>query len=250
MNDVASATGAAFRDLVIANRILAHEGVLDGFGHVSVRHPEHSGRYLLSRSRSPELVTAEDIVAFTLDNDALDAKGRAVYAERYIHGCIYRARPDVHAVCHNHSHAVIPYGVAGHPIRPIIHMASVIGNEVPIWDIRKDFGDTDLLVTSEEKGRSLANCLARNRAALMRGHGSVVIGSNLREAVFTAIYLQLNAELLFRAGVLGKGNVRFLTPGEVHLASQTLLQPLSQERAWEYWAARAGFGATQSNAPA
>lgn len=231
----------ALHDLVIANRILTREGVLDAFGHVSVRHPKNPERYFMSRSRGPELVTRDDLVEFTLENIPLDAKGRAVYAERYIHGCIYQARPDVHAVCHNHSHAVIPYGVSGQPIRPILHMASVIGDEVPIWDIHDHFGDTDLLVTSNEKGRSLAQCLGVNRAALMRGHGSVVVGANLRASVFTAIYLQLNADLLLRARALGNGEIRFLTPGEVRLASETLLQPLSQERAWEYWSVRAGF---------
>lgn len=240
MTDHCDPAGATLRDLVIANRILAREGVLDGFGHVSVRHPSDAQRYVMSRSRSPELVTRDDLVQFTLDDEAIDAGGRAVYAERFIHGCIYRARSDVHAICHNHSHAVIPYGVAGQSIRPILHMASVIGDEVPVWDIAQQFGDTDLLVTDAAKGDSLARCLGTKRAALMRGHGAVVAASNLREAVFVAIYLQLNAELLLRARVLGDGSLRYLTPGEIRLASQTLLQPLSQDRAWEYWSARAG----------
>ncbi|HEX7019054.1 MAG TPA: class II aldolase/adducin family protein [Gemmatimonadaceae bacterium] len=230
------------RDLVIANRILAREGVLDGFGHVSVRHPGDPARYFMSRSRSPELVTREDLIEFTLENRPVEPDGRAMYAERYIHGCLYRARPDVRAVCHNHSHAVIPYAVSGQSIRPVMHMASVIGDEVPVWDIRDEFGDTDLLVTNDEMGRSLARCLGERRAALMRGHGGVVVGGSLREAVFTAIYLQLDAELLLRARLLGDGTVNYLTPGEVRLASQTLLQPLSQDRAWEYWSARAGYG--------
>lgn len=250
MNTDPSGTSAALHDLVVANRILAREGVLDGFGHVSVRHPHDPQRYFMSRSRSPELVTHDDLVEFSLQNEALDASGRAVYAERYIHGCIYRSRPDVHAICHNHSHAVIPYAVTREPLRPIVHMASVIGNEVPVWDIRDEFGDTDLLVTSDAKGRSLAACLGTNRAALMRGHGCVVVGANLREAVFTAIYLQLDAELLFRARVVGGAQVEFLTPGEVHLASRALLQPLSQDRAWEYWSARAGFGPDERGAAA
>lgn len=234
--------GEVLRDLVIANRILAREGVLDGFGHVSVRHPGNPGRYFMSRSRSPELVTREDLLEFTLDNQAVEPDDRAMYAERYIHGCVYQARPDVQAVCHNHSHAVIPYAVSGRSIRPIMHMASVIGDEVPVWDIHDEFGDTDLLVTNDERGRSLARCLGARRAVLMRGHGSVVAAGNLRETVFTAIYLQLDAELLFRARLLGDGAVNCLTPGEVRLASQTLLQPLSQDRAWEYWSARAGYG--------
>lgn len=232
------------RDLVVANRILAREGVLDGFGHVSVRHPTDPQRYFMSRSRSPALVTRDDLIEFTLENAPIDQNGRPMYAERYIHGCLYQARPDVQAVCHNHSHAVIPYGVTGTAIRPIMHMASVIGNEVPIWDIREEFGDTDLLVTSDEMGRSLARCVGPRRTALMRGHGSVVVGASLREAVFIAIYLQLNAELLHRARALGGSDIEYLSAGEVQLASQTLLQPLSQERAWDYWSARAGFGGT------
>lgn len=233
---------AVLRDLVVANRILAREGVLDAFGHVSVRHPGDPERYFMSRSRAPELVDRDDLVEFTLDNEPLDAKGRAVYAERHIHGCIYRARPDVNAICHNHSHAVIPYGVSGQSIRPILHMASVIGDRVPIWDIHDHFGDTDLLVTDDEKGRSLASCLGPNCAALMRGHGSVVCAASLRATVFATIYLQLNAELQFRARLLGDGDIRHLTPGEVRSASETLMQPLSQDRAWEYWSVRAGFG--------
>lgn len=229
----------ATRDLVIANRILANEGVLDGFGHCSIRHPERDDHYLMSRSRSPQLVTAEDIIEFTLDDEALDAKGRALYAERAIHSAIYRARPDVQAICHNHAHDLIPFGVTGTELRPIIHMASVIGERVPIWDIGDHFGDTDLLVTDHAKGDSLARALGGGRVALMRGHGGVVASHTLREAVFTAIYLQLNAHLLLEASHLGEP--KYLSPGEIALASKTLLQPLSQDRAWEYWASRAGY---------
>lgn len=229
----------ALRDLVIANRILAREGVLDAFGHVSIRHPTEAGRYFMARSRAPELVSREDLIEFNLDSSPINQNGRAMYAERQIHGCIYQLRPEVMAVCHNHAHSLVPFGVTGSLIKPIFHMASVIGEEVPIWDIREEFGDTNLLVTDAPKGLALARSLGARRAALMRGHGSVVVGQTLRQAVFTAIYLQQNAELILRARELGP--ITYLSPGEVKAASELLFQPLSQDRSWEYWATRAGF---------
>ncbi len=229
---------AALLELVTANRILAREGVLDAFGHVSVRHPTNPKHYFMARSRGPELVTLDDLMEFTLDNQPLDQRGRAMYAERPIHGCIYQLRPEMNAVCHNHAHSLIPFGVTGTQLRPVFHMASVIGNSVPIWDIRKEFGDTNLLVTDQAQGTSLARSLEQGRVALMRGHGSVVAGRSLRETVFTAVYLQVNADLLLKSHSLGE--VTFLSPGEVDYASKLLFQSLSQDRAWEYWCRRAG----------
>jgi ribulose-5-phosphate 4-epimerase/fuculose-1-phosphate aldolase len=225
------------RDLVIANHILAEQGIVDAFGHISVRHPEHSDRYFLARSVAPELVALEDIVEFTLDNEPIAHDGRPLYAERPIHGRIYAVRPDVHAVCHNHAPATIPFGVTGTPLRPIFHMASVIGSAIPVWDIAAQFGDTNLLVTTGAMGDDLAATLGPHRVALMRGHGSVVAGKTLRDAVFAAVYLQVNAHLLTTA--LGLGDVRYLSDGEVAAASTMLGGPLSQNRAWESWAARA-----------
>src|SRR5262249_46220417 len=141
------AAESALADLVIANRILANEGVIDAFGHVSMRHPERDDRYFLARSRSPELVERADILEFDLDSNPLKADGRTMHSERQIHGCIYKARPDVKAVCHNHAHSLVPFGVTGSAIKPIWHVAGSIGAEVPIWDMRDEFGDTDLLVT-------------------------------------------------------------------------------------------------------
>jgi len=227
------------RDLVIANRILANEGVLDGFGHVSVRHPQDPGRYFLSRSRGPELVTKDDLIEFTLDNAPIDQNGRPMYAERAIHGSIYEARPEVQAVCHNHALSLIPFGVSSEPLCPVFHMGAVIGATVPVWDIRDEFGDTHMLVVTRAQGASLARTLGAGRVALMRGHGSVVAARSLREAVFTAIYLQVNAELLQRARALGQP--KLLSPGEVDKASALLSETLSQDRAWDYWCARAGF---------
>ncbi len=229
----------ALKDLVIANRILGHEGVLDGFGHISIRHPSNPERYFMAGSRSPELVTRHDLIEYHLDSRPIDQNGRAMYAERQIHGSIYQARPEVRAVCHNHAHDLIPFGVTGTTLQPVMHMASVIGDEVPIWDIADEFGDTDLLVTDPAKGASLARCLGPRRVALMRGHGAVVAGRGLREAVYVAIYLHLNAELVLKAKSLGE--VKYLSPGEAKACAETLLSELSQNRAWEYWSARAGY---------
>lgn len=229
----------AIRELVIANRILANEGVLDAFGHISIRHQERPDRYWMARSRSPELVEAGDIMEFDLDNNPVDQRGRAMYAERPIHGCIYAARPDVMAVCHNHAHSLVPFGVTGGAIKPIWHMAAGIGSEVPIWDIREQFGDTDLLVTSNDMGRSLADKLGPRRVCLMRGHGGVVAAHDLKATVFIAIYLMVNAALLEEARAMGE--VKSLSDGEIRLAAERLFTPLAQDRAWEYWCRRAGF---------
>ena len=229
----------AIHELVIANRILAHEGVLDAFGHISIRHRERPDRYWMARSRSPELVEAGDIMEFDLDSNPVDQHGRVMYGERPIHGCIYAARPEVMAVCHNHAHSLVPFGVTGAVIKPIWHMAAGIGSEIPIWDIREQFGDTNLLVTTNDQGRSLARSLGQRRVCLMRGHGGVVAAHDLRATVFIAIYLMVNAALLKDARAMGE--VKVLSDGEIKLANELLLTPLAQDRAWEYWCRRAGF---------
>lgn len=224
-------------DLAVANRILAREGVVDAFGHVSVRHPERPDRYILSCSRSPEIVARADLVEHSLEGAPVAAsEDRALYAERPIHGAIYEARPDLHAVVHNHSHAVIPFGVTGTPLRPIVHLAGGIGAEIPVWDIHDRFGDTNLLVTTMEQGRDLAQTLGQGAVALMRGHGCVVAGPSLRRAVMTAIYLQVNAALLLDS--LGLGPVTFLSAGEVVACAEIAAMPLVAERTWEYWKTR------------
>ena len=229
----------AIRELVIANRILANQGVLDAFGHVSLRHPSNPERYLMPCSRGPALVVADDIIEYALDGMPIDQRGRPQYSERAIHGSIYAVRPDVGAVAHNHAPAVIPFGVTATPLRPIFHMASVMGPEIPIWDIGAEFGDTDLLVIRNDVGASLARALGTARVILMRGHGSTVAGRNLKEAVFIAVFMQLNAQLQLASHQLG--NAKFLSAGEVELASSILLEPLGQERAWQTWAHAAGF---------
>ena len=225
------------REIVVANRILAKEEVVDAFGHVSARHPDRPDRYLMSRSRSPELVTLDDIMEFTLEGEPVGTGSGKPYAERHIHGAIFEARPDVGSVVHNHSEAVIPFAVTDAPLRPLMHVTGVIGEHVPVWDIADEFGDTNLLVTNMEQGRSLAAGLGDARVVLMRSHGCAVVGAGIREAVLTAVYTQVNARLQMQAMSLGK--VRYLSPGEIARTPETLIGPLAMERAWEYLARRA-----------
>ena len=225
-------------DLVTANRILAREDVVDAYGHVSIRHPDHPDRYILSRSRAPQLVELDDLMEFTLEGEPLDQQDREMYSERPIHGGVYEARPEVMAVVHNHSQPVVPFGVTGVPLRPMFHLAAIIGDDIPTWDIRENFGDTNLLVTTMPQGRDLAAALGTRRVSLMRGHGCVVASGSLKEAVMAAIYLQVNASLLLDS--LKLGDVTYLSPGEVAAMSAGQVQPRTMARAWEYWAVRAG----------
>lgn len=227
---------AAINDLVLANRILAREGVLDAFGHVSVRHPQIPDRFLLSCSRSAAQVSAGDIMVFDREGQAID-DDRPVFLERFIHAGIYEARPDVAAVVHNHSPELIPYGVTDTPLRPIVHVGGCIGEAVRTWDIRDRFGDTSMLVTGMDHARHLAHGLGDDPAVLMRGHGAVVTGATLRDCVLRSIYLQLNARLDLQSRQLGE--VKSLTPGEIALGAPTLLDDNPAARAWAYFAARA-----------
>ena len=231
-------------DLVIANRILAREGVVDGFGHISMRHPERTDRFFMSSSRSPELVSLDDIMEFDLDCNPIDQRGRTLYGERPIHGAIYRCRRDVGSVVHNHAHEVIPYSVTKVPMRQVIHTAGGMGRQVPVWDIRDEFGDTDLLVRNLEQGLSLAKTLGDNAAALMRGHGCVVTGRTVRDAVRISVYLMVNARLQTEATRFGE--VAFLSENEVAATAEMSSSPLAANRVWEYWVRRSGYvrGAT------
>jgi HCOMODA/2-hydroxy-3-carboxy-muconic semialdehyde decarboxylase len=235
----------ALDDLVIANRILANEGVIDAFGHVSIRHPRRPDRYFLARSRSPELVERSDLMEFDLDNRPVDPRERTMYSERPIHGSTYRARPDVTSVCHNHARSLIPFGVTGTSIRPVFHIAGAIGADIPVWDIRDEFGDTDLLVTTAALGDSLARKLGPHRVCLMRGHGAVVAAHDLKATVFVSVYLMVNATLVKEARELG--GVTYLSEGEIRLTEQMNFRARSQNRAWEYWARRAGFTTTAND---
>jgi ribulose-5-phosphate 4-epimerase/fuculose-1-phosphate aldolase len=224
-------------ELVTANRILAREGVVDSFGHVSIRHPERPDRYVLSRARAPECIEAADLMEFTLDGSPIDPAGRKPYAERHIHGAVYEARAEVRAVVHHHSPSVIPFSVTTARLSPVMHMCAGIGTRVPTWDSRARFGDTNLLVTNAEMARDLAAALGPRSAILMRGHGAVVAGASLREVVFNSIYLQLNAELQMKAQSLG--DVTFLSDSEVAAVLGTR-GSFTFERAWEFWCRRAG----------
>jgi ribulose-5-phosphate 4-epimerase/fuculose-1-phosphate aldolase len=223
--------------VALANRMLANEGVLDAFGHVSMRHPADPGRYLLSRSRSPALIEADDILEFTLDSEPVERPTAQLYAERVIHGCLYQARPDVMAVCHHHAPPVMPFCITGVPLIPVIHVAAIIGDGVPFWDQRDDFGDSNLLVVKPEEGRSLARALGAHSAVLMRRHGATVVGHNVRELVFRSIAMCQNAEYQMRA--LALGSFGPLTPGETKLSAAVNLSPGPLSRAWDYWTARA-----------
>jgi ribulose-5-phosphate 4-epimerase/fuculose-1-phosphate aldolase len=222
--------------LARANRIIANEGVLDAFGHVSMRHPTEPGRYLLSRSRAPELVQPDDILEFTLDSQSVNPTDVRLYGERVIRGGIYQARPDVNAVCHHHAPSILPFCISGMDLRPVYHLGATLGEKVPFWDARDDFGDTTLIVAKPEEGASLARALGENWIVLMRRHGATVAGINLEELTFRTIYTARNAALQIQAHMLGL--VSPLNPTETRLAGEYNLRPGPVMRAWEYWNAR------------
>src|SRR5712671_5088638 len=215
-------------DLVIANRILANEDIVDAYGHVSVRHPDDPTRFFLARSLAPEFITRNDIVEFTLDGKPVREEKRALYLERFIHGGIFEARPDVMAVVHAHAEDILAFGLTnGTPLRPVIHSGSFIGAKVPIWDIADKFSDTNLLVAN---------------VALMRGHGFAAAARSLIEVVRMSVYLPRNARALWRARQLG-GEIKYLSQGEIDARNRGY-SPYSVEtwRAWHYWANKAGVG--------
>jgi HCOMODA/2-hydroxy-3-carboxy-muconic semialdehyde decarboxylase len=220
-------------DLVTANHILASEGILDGYGHVSVRDPHNPNHYYLSRSLAPGLVTAADIIEYDLDSSAI-GDDRQSYRERFIHGEIYKARPDVMAIVHDHSPAVIPFSVSSVRLRAVAHMAAFIGEGVPVFEIRDVDGMTDMLVSDAKRGHALAQVLGDHPAALMRGHGAVVVGSTIKEVVGRAFYLDLNARLQEQAMLLG-GTVTYFEPEE---ARKTAPQD-GFVRAWDVWKRKA-----------
>lgn len=222
--------------LVYANRILYDQGVVDGLGHVSVRHPEVPGVYLLSCNRAPGLVRRADIVCYDLDGNAVSETTERPYLERFIHGEIYRARPDVVAVVHSHSPSVIPFGAVRQPLRPIFHMAGFLGSGSAHFDIRDSAGDTDMLIRSPELGRSLADSLGACSCVLMRGHGSTTVGQSIEQVVYRAIYAEVNAKLQLAA--LGLGEVTYLNEQEAALAAATNDGQIA--RSWNLWRGRIG----------
>jgi ribulose-5-phosphate 4-epimerase/fuculose-1-phosphate aldolase len=228
------------RDLAIANRILAREGVVDAYGHISVRNPEAPDRFFLSCSRSPELVVPADIMEFTLDGEVFDKNDkRGPYLERFIHAGVFAARPDVMSVVHNHSYAVVPFTVTKTPLRPLLHTAGIIGGNIPNWDIRAKFGDTNLLVVNTKQGADLAATLGSNTCVLMRGHGITVATRSMQDTVAAAIYAQVNAQLQLDA--MQMGEVTYLSDGEVRETMQMSQLPNVGKRVWDYFTSRANL---------
>ena len=226
-------------DLVAANHILYLEGVVDGFGHVSARHETDPGRFLLARSIAPAVVTAADIMEFDLEGEPRDPRGRKAYLERYIHSEIYRTRPDVRAIVHSHSPSVIPYGVTGTQLRPIFHMSGFLGSSTPIFEIRDAGGPaTDMLIRDRKLGAALAQSLGPANFALMRGHGSVAVGTSVKQVVYRAIYAEVNARLQSEAMRLG--DITFLNELEAANATETNNGVL--DRPWELWKRRVSRG--------
>jgi HCOMODA/2-hydroxy-3-carboxy-muconic semialdehyde decarboxylase len=207
-----------FQDLVIANRLLAEYGIIDAYGHVSVRSPTNSERFWMARSVPPELVTEADVMEFDMNSEPVDAQGRSPVNERFIHGEIYKLRPEVMAVVHNHSPSVIPFSCTGAALKPIFHMSAFIGLGVPTWEIREAKEGTDMLVRDTYLGAALAKKLGGHPAALMRGHGAVVVGESLQVAVGRSVYLEQNARMQFQAEMLAgrtQGPITFMDDKEV-----------------------------------
>jgi ribulose-5-phosphate 4-epimerase/fuculose-1-phosphate aldolase len=224
------------RDLAAAYRIVANEGILDAFGHISVRNPKNPLRYFLSRSRAPALVQADDLLEYDLDSNPVVPPVTRPYSERVIHGEIFKARPDVNAVCHHHAPAIMPFAISGVPLLPVFHLGAAMGPKAPFWDSRDEFGDTNLLVVKPEEGASLARALGSHSVVLMRRHGATVVAGELRELVFRTIYSAKNAEHQLAAHALG--HVSPLTRGEAEMAAQLNLAPGPLARAYEYWERR------------
>jgi ribulose-5-phosphate 4-epimerase/fuculose-1-phosphate aldolase len=225
-------------DLVAANRILTMHGVLDAYGHVSVRHQRNAGHFLMSRSLAPDLVTRDDIMEHGPDSEPI-GDDRKPYLERFIHGEMYRQRPDVMAIVHSHADSVIPFGITKNALKPVYHMASFLWSGAPVYEIRKSQPENDLLVRDARLGQDLAKCLGDCACVLMRGHGMTVVGSSIPEAVFRSIHTQANAKLQTLATQLG-GPIEFLTDDEGRRATETNRSTIG--RPWELWKAKCRAG--------
>jgi HCOMODA/2-hydroxy-3-carboxy-muconic semialdehyde decarboxylase len=226
----------ARRELSIANRIVANEGVLDAFGHVSMRHPDNPNRYFLSRSRSPELVEPGDFIEYDLDSNPVKEPGVTQYSERVIHGEIYKARPDVNSVCHHHAASFMPLLITGTDYEPVFHLGAVGGSKPPFWDQHKEFGDTNMLVVKPAEGASLARALGKHNMVLMNRHGVTAVGTSVKMCVFRSVFSTRNAEYQVRA--MGLGKIDPLRPGEVEMAGQIASGTTGLDRSWEYWSVR------------
>jgi ribulose-5-phosphate 4-epimerase/fuculose-1-phosphate aldolase len=231
-------------ELALSYRILAEHGVVDAYGHVSVRSPQRPDRYLLSRALAPELVTGDDILEFDLDSNPTDGRSKGIYLERFIHGEIYKKRPDVQAIVHNHSPSVIPFGVTTVPLRPLFNTGAFVGLGVPTFEIRDFEADGDIIVKTPDLGRALAQVLAGHPAALMRGHGSVVVGESLQAAVIRSVYLELNAKLQMQAMTIAGpgGSVNYLSDREVAATMARQESTGTWDRSWNLWRTKALAG--------
>ena len=225
------------QDLVAANRVLAEYGVIDAYGHVSLRSPRDPNRYYLARAIAPERVQVEDLIEYDLDSRPLEDRGRESVRERFIHGEVFRSRPEVMAVVHNHSPSVVPFSVTQVAMRPIFHMAAFVGEGLPNFEIRDVQKGTDLLVKTPPLGKALAKTLGSKPAALMRGHGAVVVGENLPRAVGRSVYLELSARMQMQALLLAgeKGRITYLDEAEVKAS----VPVQDYNRAWPMWRERA-----------
>lgn len=219
--------------IVRASRILTQEGILDSFGHVSMRNPAAPDRFFLSRARAAGLVEEADILEFGRDGEPIRPTDIRVFAERVIHSAIYAARPDVMAVCHHHAPQMLPFCNAGIELVPVFHLGATMGMPVPFWDSRDEFGDTNLLVSTREQGASMARALGLSWTLLLRRHGVTVAGRTIQELVFRSIYGSRNAEV--QAATMRLATVSPLTPGEAALAEEFNLKPIAVDRAWEQW---------------
>ena len=225
----------AFEDLAAASRILADQGVFDAAGHVSMRHPSRAERFLMSRSLAPALVTADDVMEFNLDCEPCDARGRTAFIERFLHGEIYKRRPDVTAIAHGHSSSVIPFGLVATPMRATYHNAAFLAAGVPVFDIRERFGATDIVINSSERGAALAEALGDKSVVLLRAHGFVAVGPSVQAAVFRAVFTEISARVQLQAAMLG-GPIAALDPEEGRKADAINLATLG--RSWELWKKR------------
>ena len=235
--NVKSPSPSLLDDLVAANRILYAQKIVDGLGHVSVRHDKNPDMYVLAAERAPGLVTRRDLAIYDLDSNAVTLRDRRPYNERFIHGEIYKARPDVNAVVHNHSPTVVPFSCTGCELKPIFHMAAFIGLGVPTWDIRDAQKGTDMLVKTAVLGEHLAQRLGRHPAVLMRGHGSTVVAENLQRAVGRTIYLEMNARMQLQATLLAGAGGRIVFLDEAEVAANVAWQ--NYVRSWELWKRKA-----------
>ena len=233
---VVNALTKAHLEIPLASKIAVNEGVLDTYGHVSMRHPNNPHRYFLSRSSAPDMVTLDGLIEYHLNSRPVRDPGVAQYSERVIHGEIYKARPDVMSICHHHAPAFMPLLATGTDYVPVFHLGAVGGIKPPFWDQRDEFGDTIMLVIKAEEGASLARTLGSHQMVLMRRHGVTVVGSSVRDCIYRAIQTSRNADFLVRAMMIG--SVSPLSPDETELAGSIPNKTTGLIRSWDYWTAR------------